>query len=330
MKKICAKSPCCGKAAIHYGGRRRQCAGCGSTWRIRLKKRGRKRIAVSEDLVVRFFQKRLPPLRRIPGKKKDAMRLRLERSRERYFAANKDNWMQGAVSRGNLIAIADAIWYRIKREKHTIYTILLRPINSTEAVATPPVVIPGHECLEGWQEAFSLIPISYENRVLALVSDGATSLIALARRKSWIIQRCQFHLLAGVHNYLTTGPRSARRAYALEVVEIVKKLICSQNPEEVRTLLSQIQTIRNCSRSRGLRRVLGGLLRDVDEYRAFLKYPELNLPATSNAAESFIQCIRDLMYRCRGFRSLSALEHWLTGFSIFKKTVRCRGKNQPN
>lgn len=333
MNILHTKSPCCRAAIQRFGKRRRRCAACYQTWRIRKKRRGRKRISAKEEFVVRFFQKRLPPLRVMAEQKgcgKDAIQLMLGRSLELYIKNQQNDWLKRLENCKNFIAVADAIWYWVQGERYAIYVILLRSVDTSEAVVCPPMIIKGHEGIDGWQKAFDALPQHLESRILALISDGAGSLLSVVKPKGWIIQRCHFHLIASVQNYLTTGPRSINQTYALGVMRLVQQILRCHDERRLKQLIRKVEIIRDQSRSRGLRRVLGGLVRDLSDFHAYLKFPELNLPTTSNTAESFIQCIRDLMYRCRGFRSLSSLQNWLTGLAIFKKTMRCNGKNQPN
>jgi len=324
------KSPCCGAAIQRYGKRRRRCSQCHKTWRIRKKKRGRKLKRVNGQLIVSYLERRLPPLRIRSQQKacgKSSLQRSLSRSLKKYVQEHQNDWLNLLKHPGKLVAVTDAIWYRVWGQKYTIYIILLRPVQNGPAIICPPAILPGHESLAGWQQAFNLLPQALKNRIIALVCDGATSLVALSKAHNWIIQRCHFHLIAAVQNYLTTGPRSLNRKYACEVMQIVQAFLHSRRPEP---FLQELSAIRQRSNSRGLRRVLGGLMLDHADYHAYLKYPALHLPTTSNAAESCIQCIRDLMYRCRGFRSLAALQNWLTALIIFKSTICCNGKNQPN
>src|SRR3990167_1503103 len=54
MKKLHAKSPCCRARVVKFGARRRQCAFCKKTWRLRKKKRGRSRLRGNSPLLLRF------------------------------------------------------------------------------------------------------------------------------------------------------------------------------------------------------------------------------------------------------------------------------------
>jgi len=258
------------------------------------------------------------------------MQITLSRSLDAFLADQGSRWIHELPESGSLIAVADAIWYYVDGEKYSIYVILLRPVNATRAVICPPIVLPGHEHLAGWRAAVDRLPSVLQKRIIALVCDGATSLVALSRERHWILQRCHFHLLAAVQNYLTTGPRSTHQAYAKRVLGIVQTFVTTTNPRIRRAMREKIFALRTRSSSRGLRRVLGGLLRDYRDYLTYRRYPQLDLPTTSNTAESWIQCIRDLMYRARGFRSLRTLTKWLTALALVKRTIVCNGKHQPN
>lgn len=312
-----------------FGGRRRQCSHCKDTWRIRRKKRGRKRVRATAALALRYLARDIPALRVLARRRhigKDHAHLLLRRSLESYVAARTEWWRMLPAS-GALILIADAIWYRVRSPtqiKQTIYVLLVRPACGTDAIIAPPAIYHGHEDIAGWERAYQTLPASIRGRICALVCDGGTGIVALARRHKLLLQRCHFHLLSAVQNYLTTGPRSSQRAYALRILRLVQQAVRAPVPD-ARRALRTLKEVQRFSRSRGLRRVLNGLVRDWQEYRTYRSHPELHLPATNNTAESCIQGIRDLMYRCRGFSSLASLCMWLTAFALFKKTIRCNG-----
>ena len=329
MKNLHAKSPCCGAQIQRYGQRRRRCGSCHKTWRIRHKKRGRKTKRVQPKLIIDYLEKKLPPLRILARRKgggKDAIQVSLRQSLKYYVRSQRNKWRLQLRDQVLLIAVADAIWYRIKGQRYTIYIILLRPLSWKEAIICPPIVLPGHEGRPGWKKAFDSLSIDLKTRLKAVVCDGAISLVTLIKDNGWLVQRCHFHLLAAVQNYLTTSSRSIHQEYAWYVMSIVQKLIQTNKQSEVKPLIKELRNIIRQSSSRGLRRVLKGLITNLTDYHAYLRYPDWCLPTTSNSAESFIQCLRDLMYRCRGFRSLTSLMYWLKAAAIFKKTIVCNGK----
>jgi len=261
---------------------------------------------------------------------KSRIQRRLARSLSAYVEAQEDAWRAIIPKQGELLLIADAIWHRIRGEKYTIYCMLLRSKHGADAVIVPPHLSIGHEDAAGWQRALHAIPHAVRMRIGALVCDGGTGVVSLAHRNGWLLQRCHFHLLSSVQNYLTTGPRSKNRPFAQHVMRGVQRVLTASTETVARDSLARLAAIRAGTRSRGVRRVVGGFLLHWREYRTYLTYSEWLLPTTSNTAESFIQCVRDLMYRCRGFRTQEKLIAWITALAAHKKTIRCNGKNQPN
>lgn len=322
-----AKTPCCRGHIRRFGNRRRQCVLCLRTWRIRQKKRGRKRIRVSTDLVRRFLNREFPSLRSLARQKqisRECLRRRMNRSLDHYLATASfpDKILSGDEP---LIMIADAMWHWVRHKKWTVYVILLKPLHGDTAVVVPPLLHPGHECDEGWRSALDRVGEYRRGRVVALVSDGVHTLLRQATRYGWCIQRCHFHLLSSLQNYATTGPRSKNREFAITLMNTVKELISTTDPQRIMDIQNDIRTLLITLRSRGLRRVLGGLLHDLPQFRTYLTYPDLNLPTTSNAAESAIQKIRDLLYRTRGFNTLSALQKWIHALFLNQPTITCNG-----
>ena len=261
---------------------------------------------------------------------KSRIQRRLARSLSAYVEAQEDAWRAIIPKQGELLLIADAIWHRIRGEKYTIYCMLLRSKHGADAVIVPPHLSIGHEDAAGWQRALHAIPHAVRMRIGALVCDGGTGVVSLAHRNGWLLQRCHFHLLSSVQNYLTTGPRSKNRPFAQHVMREVQRVLTASTETVARDSLARLAAIRAGTRSRGVRRVVGGFLLHWREYRTYLTYSEWLLPTTSNTAESFIQCVRDLMYRCRGFRTQEKLIAWITALAAHKKTIRCNGKNKPN
>ena len=333
MKQLHEKSPCCRGIIRRFGKRRRQCSVCKKTWRVWRKKRGRKRARPASAPITAYFSHRSRTVRASAddrSKSKSRVQRRLARSLAAFVAIQHNAWRALIPKHEELLLVADAIWHRIRKEKYTIYVMLLRPKYGNNAVILPPQLIIGHEDAAGWQQALQTIPPALRMRIGALVCDGGTGVISLAHRNGWLLQRCHFHLLSAVQNYLTTGPRSKNRPFAQEIMREVQKALTTSTEEAARDPLAHLAVIRATTRSRGVRRVLGGFLLHWREYRTYLARPEWLLPTTSNTAESFIQCVRDLMYRCRGFRTKEKCIMWITALAAHKKTIRCNGKNQPN
>lgn len=332
MNLLHAKSPCCRGGVRRFGNRRRQCVLCHHTWRIRQKRRGRKRKRGSVLLAQQFLNHEIPSLRclaRLKGVGREYTRRKMKRSLDRYLITATPSY-QLLQGREPLIMIADAMWHWIGREKWTVYVILLKSFHRDTAVIMPVLLHPGHENEAGWNRALKTVDENHLKRVVALVSDGVRTLVRQATGHGWYTQRCHFHLLASIQNYATTGPRSRNRIFASALMAMVKELITTQDEQRIFEITESLRALLIRLRSRGLRRVITGLLHDLPQFRTYLAYPKLNLPITSNAAESTVQRMRDLLYRTRGFNTVSSLQQWVRALFLVKPTVKCRGHKSTN
>lgn len=330
MEKIQAKSSCCGGKIIRFGERRRRCLACKKTWRIRKKKRGRKTFRVSSNFLKFYLDNKTPSLYALARKgnrlSEDQLNRRLIRSLQRFVVDTP--WP--AIPEGELIAIADAMIITIDHKTFTFYFILLRPINSIKAIITPFYCKEGSESWLGWQEAFRLLTIETKASVCALVSDGHNGLISVAKQQGWIIQRCNFHIIAKIQGRRSRWARSRHREMGEKLYQLLNIILTNRNEIIVQNALLELFSIRLIIGSPQLKLYLSGFLRHYEQYRSYLIYPKLHLPRTSNSAESLIGQIRKLCNRAHGFRTLSSLTLWITALVKFRKIVTCNGTQQPN
>ncbi|MDP4001007.1 MAG: transposase [bacterium] len=189
----------------------------------------------------------------------------------------------------------------------------------------PPLLVPGGESAVGWLKALNSLKPNLSKRIKALICDGDPHLVHQARLKGWLIQRCHFHLLASIKNYVTAGPLSRNQTFGKLVLRTVQKTISNLKTPDVNELWSLVRLAKNPK----LRGRLRGLIKNLDDFRTYLRYPELNLPTTSNSAESLVQVVRDLQYRTKGFRTKKSFLRWLNAVCLNKKSMTCNGKNQP-
>ena len=142
MAKKHLKGVCRCEYFIRHGGKRRKCVSCGHTWTIRPKRRGRKQFRAQHNLIERYFSGSIHSIRIFARQNRwnrDHAQQMMRRSLVRYVAKHGSNWRPSLPSRGRLVAVADAIWHRMRKEKITIYLILLRPVRSNEAAIMLPV-----------------------------------------------------------------------------------------------------------------------------------------------------------------------------------------------
>ena len=117
------KSACCRALVIRYGGKRRQCIKCRTTWTVRPKKRGRKPAKPPRGLIESYFVHDTPNVRSLArrlGCGRDRAQRLLMKSLVRHVSMHSSDWSKKIPRRGTLIVVADAIWHWLKDKKITI------------------------------------------------------------------------------------------------------------------------------------------------------------------------------------------------------------------
>lgn len=325
------KSPCCQEKIWCFGKKRRQCSLCKQTWSVWPRKRGRPRRRNTFTSLLRYlglcdYSVRQRSLQNNQSVR--TMQARMAALAERY--ASHTSWP--TIPSGDLIAVADAMWLYSNGSFWTVYFILLRSIDDDKAVVTKPLLIKGRETQHGgWDKAFSLLSLAVHKRIVALVCDGAPSLVSHARNYGWALQRCHFHLLAELQHCASIGPRSNHRREARMVHFHIRRVLKSTDMTRVMRSYCVIKKIFCTTRLVNLRTVLSGFLRNYQDYRSYICEPGLNLPNTSNSAESFIGMIRRLQRKAHGFSSVTSLSIWIEAFCKHRQTILCkRSDHQQN
>lgn len=329
MKHLHEKSPCCGAKIKQHGGRRRQCLRCKKTWRVWLKKRGRKKCRYSFSSLLKFLNNDNGPLAKQAsrlGLKPNSFQRRIRKNLESYI--KKTPWPK--IPNGKLIVIADAIEQNIQGNVWTIYFVLFRAVKSNQAVISPPAFYPGIENFrQAWRVHFKNLPNDVKKRVLALVCDGNSALVSIAKQQGWILQRCHFHLKHRIANYIRTGPMARRRVLGLKIKKLVDTILLEPDENKIIGALEELKLILfKKIKSRFLKKYIRGFINNYQHYRSYLYYPELNLPNTSNSVESLNNLVRNMQHKARGFRSKRSLEKWIIALCKFRQSITCNGKEK--
>lgn len=321
----------CGHPVVHgHGLRRRRCAACGKTWTLWRRRRGRKpqprrfqhlRATFSAKLtLVQQASRRQLPVAVWQARHRTLLRALARRP------------YQPALPPGPFILVSDGLWFSFGGVRWVLYLMGVRPIAGTEMTFLPPILRPGHESQERWREAFQTIPESVQFRIRALVSDDFRGVEGLAAEYNWVLQLCHFHLksylrsMLGSRKTTLTGRSLRHQAYAL-----VCRLLTAQDGPVVTHLkvrLARLSRHPNCPRKWQGR--IRQFLRQLDTYRAYLRYPALHLPTTTNVIESLNSRLRELISRSRGLRTPTALKRWVVAYLRFNPTSICNGKNLQN
>lgn len=310
MNIIHAKSSCCRVPVWHHGARRRYCSGCGRSWTLRKKRRGRKRRRYTGRYLISYFEKE--------PRKVSAYRLRQELE---YFIEHS-SWP--SLPQEKLIVVADAFYVRIAKKRLTVYLTLIRPVSDGVAVILPPTIADGAESYAGWRAHFEAMSPKINRRLVAAVCDGRVGLIALFRERNLVLQRCHFHLLARLQLKRSKLPSSFHYEDGVRLYRLTKTALVASEP--VANLALRQLAAETRIAPRGLRTVLSGFLLNYQDYRAYCRHPFLKLPRTTGSAESLIASIRDLLRRLRGLRTRAALGRWLTAYLKYRRTIRCNSQ----
>lgn len=326
MKTLHSKSPCCGETIHRFGQRRRRCSACGKTWRIRVKKRGRKQKRAHPNLKDTVLE-RGESLRH-KAKRLNKNRESLRRRHQKNLEQLRKRLDMPIAPEGPLIAIVDGWVATIKGERFVVCLILLRSVRGKYAIIMEPHIAKGYEHLTGWRDAFDCLPQETKKRICALVSDGLTGMHVLARENEWVYQRCHFHLLKVMQSlrgkrWSTVKHKALREEMYQMIVSLLKE------PSERSALclsdkLKELLSNPKCPKWFALR--TRGFFRQLAYFRTYLQYPELHLPSTTNSAENICRALTETKRKTRGFSSIESLKLWITVQIRAMKPVRCNGK----
>lgn len=324
MNKIHAKSICCRAKIIRFGPRRRQCTLCKKTWRVRGKRRGRKKIRITTDPAIKYLKKERFSCyvsSRYSKLSRSSLQSRMTRSLQ--LLDKKLSWPK--IPNGPLIAIADCAYLKINQIYYTVYIFVLRPAQAEEGIICKPYFTEGNESWISWKQAYARLPQKARKSIRTLVCDGASGLISIAKRNNLILQRCHFHLIASFQGRCSRSRFSRQRNMGsylyqrtLAVLRTQDKRVLEKNLQDLRMFLLQTSSPQ-------LKKALSGFIKNHNDYRSYLKYPEFNLPTTSNTAESVVSTIRDLLHRIKGTRTIVSAKLWITALLKHRQTVKCNG-----
>lgn len=294
-----------------HAKRRKQCVQCGKTQTIRIKKRGRKPKRTSITPLIAYLR----------GKSVRTSSRDLRRARD-LFNRTMD-WPDVSMQSSPCFLLADALHIKTPTYQLSVYIILVTTIGEERAQILPVYFGKGGESFENWQKAFmSALPQQLLPFVKALVCDGRGSLLALGKKYGWLIQRCQFHLLARVQSLRSISALSRHRQEGIFLREQIK-IVCETSVSPQMTLaITLLKNVVDHETNRHLKTTLSGLIKNHEHYRTYLQYPDLHLAHTTNAVESLNSLIRGLMWKMRGFENEESARAWITALLKERKFIR--------
>lgn len=322
MEIIRQKSTCCTAAIRRFGGKRRQCKTCKRTWRVHPAKRGPKTKRVTRIALERYRTNCVGSLAAAAASEQIAastLQKRLVRARNK---ALQDQQPPACLSVPHIL-LADALAQVLHGHEYTTYLLLARPVDSTQATVCYVHTVPGHESGVGWQAAVAALPATMRSQTKALVCDGHAGLTSLAARHGWVLQRCRFHCLQNLNKYLRLWHQAKPEVYRIH--ELVHCVLESANDEKVTRALGLLGACAKQTPSREVSSILRGLIRHHRDYRSYIYYPDLHLPATNNACECSFRRVRALQDKARGWRTPTAHAAWVRYALTGAPPICCRG-----
>lgn len=323
MNKLHAKSPCCGAAVCRFGKRRRRCKGCGSTFRIRQKKRGKKRKRFNYQYLQTVLLGQQPLIKSAYRKTKLSPSARYKRFHQQleYFIRQP---RQPQIPDGKLILILDGLWFSFYHQDWVLYIMAVKPIDSNLAYFLDPLLLIGKESLKHWQQTIKTIPTNVEKRIIAYVCDGFNRSEAINEKYGWIQQRCHFHLLLHLQKVRGLRKKYWRPTHFREqIYQNIRQIISTSDSDSMPLLKRKLKRLsRHPECHMRLRYIVSGLLRKLDNFRSYIDYPELNLPNTTNVIESMNHLLRQATNK---LKTPSAVKLWAIGYIRMKKKLNCNG-----
>ncbi len=326
MHKVQTKSVCCQSKIYSFGDRRRQCSHCKKTWRPRPKKRGRKMIRVTTD-IVRDVLLRGETLSQRSKRGKLSERQYLLRYNRALETSQAKEWFPD-IPDGELILIVDGLWTMSNRKRYVVYLMALRLVNQSQAILVPPVILRGSEIRRKWELAIGTIPLPIRQRIIALVCDGISGLPNIATSNNWVVQRCNFHFIKTMERFRGKKNSNVQHKELREsIYQTIRDAMIVPFGKEYDDAIRHLEKcIFDETCPKWVRHHGNEFLRHREAFRMYLKYPEYNLPFTTSSMENLCGSIRDLLRRSRGFKSEKSLSKWVSEFIKLKKTITCNGK----
>jgi hypothetical protein len=233
-----------------------------------------------------------------------------------------------ALPKAPLVLILDGLYFRFRGKDWVLYVMALKPCRHNRAIFLDPVLRPGRENMRGWAHAFTTIPATIHKRIRASVSDEISGIIKLGTGQGWIVQLCHFHLISRLQN--CRGRRNRRlhgRAVREALYQLTRQALELPDGPRLRSVLTQLNNrLRQAKRLRVIRMIVREFLRRIEHFRAYRKYPKLNLPTTTGSLEAMNRRLRDLMRQTRSIKSPQALQLWATALIRTRPMVACNGK----
>jgi len=149
-----------------------------------------------------------------------------------------------AIPRGPLVLLADGLWFEFEGIPWVLYLRALKPRRGRHATFLDPVLLPGREGANRWQQAIEAIPRAVRKRDRAMVVDDLPGMQKIAAQQQWALQLCHFHLL------LKVQARRGRVRYRLrggavreEIQQLVRSALELPDGRQLNAVVQRLQRL---------------------------------------------------------------------------------------
>jgi len=320
MKILQEKSDCCAAAIIRYGGKRRQCTHCRKTWRVHVSKRGRKQKRKQWHYLRNVFRHGM----RI--KQLSLHSLLSYATIYKRFAKN----LEAAICKKRvvrvigkkLILLIDAEWQYFSDDLWTLYFLSVKAVGSESVTIFDPILRCGKENASVWNELIEQLPTGIKKRIIAMVSDGIRGIESIAADRSWVLQRCHFHLLGHLQKMRGKRTSTPGRVIREKIYNSVAQALKETDHRRLEALCKRLSVLVQHSKCpRAMRMAVNEFLRRIDEFRNYLRYPKMKLPTTINVMESINSFVRK---KSLTTRTPQSWRKWAIACVRFKSKFTCK------
>ena len=325
MHSCHAKSCCCRAKIYHFGSRRCQCCQCKRTWRIRKKQRGRKPRRTRPGLVqaVLLDGRTLKTLAPRYGLTHQVLSRRFRRALRQFVSISG-------------FALAQTLGFALGR---TLFPLSRKRLglvcDGAQAVPSKSSRLPRSGASARQRKPAGLVSGNHNDPRLYTQTHPGLGLrrdfwnYQAVWSQGWIVQLCHFHLISRLQN--CRGRRNRRlegRPLREALYQHVRQALESPDGPRLQTVLKKLRhLVRQATGLRVMRMIVREFLRRIDHFRAYRKYPKLNLPTTTGSVEAMNRRVRDLMRQTRSTKSPHVLHLWATALIRTRPMVMCNGKH---
>lgn len=228
-----------------------------------------------------------------------------------------------------LVLLLDGLWFRFGFTPWVLYQMALKPASANKATFLDPVLLQGKESAAHWDRALAAIPKRFQRRIVAVVVDNLRGMEHSAKRRGWILQLCQFHMLLKfqvrrrmlVHSFQGGPARS-------ELYRLIRRALKPPGGAPLRRVIRRLRVAaENPSFPNRVQGAAREFVEQLAHYRACIDHPEMRLPSTTNAVESMGSLLRDVFKRHHSAVSPKSVLLWATVVTRLRSEIVCNGKS---